>query len=68
MKIRKFLVNIGILDFRIGDKVKPNPKIFKKGYQIIDGEEYAVIRYYDGWCIRVKGSIAPFTKLELVLY
>lgn len=68
MKLRKFLVRIGILDFKIGDRVKPNPKVFKSDYQIVDNQGYAVIKYYDGWTIRVEGSNIPFTKLELILY
>jgi len=68
MKIRKFLVNIGILDFRIGDKVKPNPRIFKDGFQIIKGQDYAVVRKIEGRIIRVYGLIIPYYKRELVLY
>ena len=68
MKIRKFLVNIGILDFRIGDKVKPNPRIFEDGFQIIKGQDYAVVRKIEGRIIRVDGLTIPYYKRELVLY
>jgi len=68
MKVRKFLVNIGILDFRIGDKVKSNPRIFKDGFQIIKGQDYAVVRKIEGRIIRVDGLTIPYYKRELVLY
>ena len=68
MKLRRFLIKIGVLNFKVGDKVKPNPNAFKVGYQILDGQDYAIIRLYDGWAIRVEGGKTPFTKLELILY
>ena len=67
MSLRKYLIDFGILDFKVGDKVIPNPKIFKPNYQMVDGADYAVIRYYDGWTVRVEGNITPFTKLEITL-
>lgn len=68
MKLRRFLIKIGILDFKVGNKVKPNPNIFKSNYKIFNDNDYAIIRFYDGWTIRVEGMTIPFTKLELVLY
>lgn len=68
MKLRKYLVKIGLLDFKVGDKVKPNPKIFYSWFRIVEGQDYAVVREVNSHLIRLEGTETPYIRKELVIY
>lgn len=65
--LRNLLIRLGILDFKIGDKVKPNPKVFKKGYTFMQGEECAYIRKVEKDQIKIYGSTIPYSRKEMIL-
>lgn len=66
--VRRFLLRLGLVNYKVGDKVKPNPRIFQESYQLVEGQDYAVIKSYNGWIIRLEGNQAIFNKLELIPY
>jgi hypothetical protein len=65
--LRNLLIKLRIIDFKIGDKVKPNPKIFKKKYTFLEGEEYAYIRKVEKNHIRIYGTTIPYSRKEMIL-
>lgn len=66
-KLRNLLIRLRILDFKIGDRVKPNPKVFKKGYKFLEGEEYAYIRKIEKNHVRIYGTTIPYSRKEMIL-
>jgi hypothetical protein len=67
MNIKNLFIKLHIRDFKVGDKVKPNPKIFKAKYKFITGEEYAVVRKVEKNCIRIYGTTIPYSRKEMIL-
>jgi hypothetical protein len=67
IKIKNILIHLGILDFKVGDIVKLNPKVFNKEYRFKDGEENACIEKVGGNYIRLVGQVASYSIKELIL-
>ncbi|OOM17187.1 hypothetical protein CLSAB_19070 [Clostridium saccharobutylicum] len=68
MNIKNLFIKLHIRDFKVGDKVKPNPKIFNSKYKFITGEEYAVVRKTSEKFIWIYGLNSPIGKHEAILY
>ena len=68
MKIRNILIKFGLLDFKIGDKVTPNPKVFLKGFQFIEGKDYSTILEVGTSLIYLEGRNIPYLKNEINLF
>lgn len=67
MNIKNLFIKLGMIDFKVGDKVKPNPKVFKKGYTFLQGEKYAYVRKVEKNHIRIYGTTIPYSRKEMIL-
>lgn len=67
-RIRRILVNLGILDFKVGDKVILDPKRFQNHERIMQGRDYTTIRYYDGWVVMTDLCDKTFFKVHIKMY
>lgn len=67
IKIKNILIKLGILDFKVGDIVKPNSKVFHKNYRFAGGEECACVEKVGGNYIRLVGQERSYSINEIIL-